>query len=108
MAQNDKHQGHLIRYYRIFKFCFPCFFSGQSLVDAGESFKRLAEVKYSLEENVKQNFLEPWTHLQTKDLKEVNVSIHIVDRTFYCLRINLPITNLDLPCLTYILRMGPW
>ncbi|XP_060576915.1 endophilin-A3-like isoform X2 [Ruditapes philippinarum] len=45
---------------------------GQSLVDAGESFKRLAEVKYSLEENVKQNFLEPWTHLQTKDLKEVN------------------------------------
>ena len=48
--------------------------SGQSLNDAGESFKRLAEVKYSLEENVKQNFLEPLSHLQTKDLKEVNVS----------------------------------
>lgn len=45
---------------------------GQSLVDAGESFKRLAEVKYSLEENVKQNFLEPLSHLQSKDLKEVN------------------------------------
>ena len=50
------------------------FFSGQSLNDAGESFKRLAEVKYSLEENVKQNFLEPLSHLQSKDLKEVNVS----------------------------------
>lgn len=45
---------------------------GQSLNDAGESFKRLAEVKYSLEENVKQNFLEPLSHLQSKDLKEVN------------------------------------
>ena len=50
------------------------FISGQSLNDAGESFKRLAEVKYSLEENVKQNFLEPLSHLQSKDLKEVNVS----------------------------------
>ena len=49
--------------------------SGQSLNDAGESFKRLAEVKYSLEENVKQNFLEPLSHLQSKDLKEVNVSM---------------------------------
>ncbi|XP_052276613.1 endophilin-A2-like isoform X2 [Dreissena polymorpha] len=45
---------------------------GQSLQEAGESFKRLAEVKYSLEENVKQNFLEPLSHLQSKDLKEVN------------------------------------
>ncbi|XP_052792953.1 endophilin-A3-like isoform X3 [Mya arenaria] len=45
---------------------------GQSLQEAGESFKRLAEVKYSLEDNVKQNFLEPLSHLQGKDLKEVN------------------------------------
>jgi len=49
------------------------YISGSSLLDAGEAFKRLAEVKYSLEENVKQNFLEPMSHLQTKDLKEVNV-----------------------------------
>jgi len=49
-------------------------YAGQSLQEAGESFKRLGEVKYSLEENVKQNFLEPLSHLQTKDLKEVNVS----------------------------------
>lgn len=31
----------------------------------------MAEVKYSLEDNVKQNFLEPLTHLQAKDLKDV-------------------------------------
>ncbi|KAL3866369.1 hypothetical protein ACJMK2_043673 [Sinanodonta woodiana] len=45
---------------------------GSSLVEAGESYKRLGEIKYSLEENVKQNFLEPLSHLQSKDLKEVN------------------------------------
>ena len=42
-------------------------------MEAGESFKRLGEVKYSLEENVRQNFLDPLGHLQNKDLKEVNV-----------------------------------
>ena len=47
---------------------------GQSLVEAGESFKHLAEIKYNLEDNVKQNFIEPLTQTQNKDLKEVNVS----------------------------------
>ena len=46
---------------------------GQSLVEAGESFKHLAEIKYNLEDNVKQNFIEPLTQMQNKDLKEVNV-----------------------------------
>ncbi|PVD19515.1 hypothetical protein C0Q70_20004 [Pomacea canaliculata] len=50
-----------------------CF--GQSLVEAGESFKHLAEIKYNLEDNVKQNFIEPLTQMQNKDLKEVNVSL---------------------------------
>ncbi|KAL5003934.1 hypothetical protein ScPMuIL_017390 [Solemya velum] len=45
---------------------------GSSLVESGEAFKQLGEVKYALEDNVKQNFLEPLSHLQTKDLKEVN------------------------------------
>ncbi|XP_013419130.1 endophilin-A3 isoform X2 [Lingula anatina] len=45
---------------------------GQCLVEAGESFKQLADVKYALEDSVKQNFLEPLQHLQNKDLKEVN------------------------------------
>lgn len=33
--------------------------------------KQLADVKYALDDNVKQNFLEPLHHLQSKDLKEV-------------------------------------
>jgi len=45
---------------------------GQSLVECGESYKQLAEIKYSLEDSVKQNFLEPLHQLQDKELKEVN------------------------------------
>jgi len=44
---------------------------GSALVEAGETMKQLADVKYSLDDNVKQNFLEPLHHLQSKDLKEV-------------------------------------
>lgn len=47
--------------------------AGQSLIEAGESLKQLADIKYALEDNVKQNFLEPLTQLQTKDLKDVLV-----------------------------------
>lgn len=45
---------------------------GQSLVEAGETYKNLADIKYALEDNVKQNFIEPLNHIQTKDLREVN------------------------------------
>ena len=48
---------------------------GRALVEAGESYKQLAEIKYSMEDTVKQNFLEPLQNLQNKDLKEVNVCI---------------------------------
>lgn len=44
---------------------------GQSLLEAGEALKQLADIKYALEDNVKQNFLEPLTQLQNKDLKDV-------------------------------------
>jgi len=44
---------------------------GSALVEGGETMKQLADVKYSLDDNVKQNFLEPLHHLQSKDLKEV-------------------------------------
>lgn len=44
---------------------------GECLRECGEAYKHLADVKYSLEDEVKQNFLEPLHHLQTKDLKEV-------------------------------------
>lgn len=61
---------------------------GQALTESGDSYKRLAEAKYSLEENVKQNFLDPMHLLQDKDLREVNVShskrsaSHCADQTF--------------------------
>lgn len=44
---------------------------GRSLLEAGEALKQLADIKYALEDNVKQNFLEPLTQLQNKDLKDV-------------------------------------
>ncbi|XP_072745546.1 endophilin-A isoform X2 [Anoplolepis gracilipes] len=43
----------------------------QTLIEMGEAMKQMADVKYSLDDNIKQNFLEPLHHLQTKDLKEV-------------------------------------
>ena len=52
-----------------------CVFAGRALVEAGESYKQLAEIKYSMEDAVKQNFLEPLQSLQNKELKEVNVSM---------------------------------
>jgi len=45
-------------------------------METGETYKQLAEIKYSMEDTVKQNFLEPLHDLQNKDLKEVNVHIY--------------------------------
>jgi len=42
-----------------------------SLVESGEALKGMADLKYALDDNVKQNYLEPLHHLQSKDLKEV-------------------------------------
>eukprot|EP00093_Oithona_nana_P011211 11211.XXX_184769_185992_1 [CDS] Oithona nana genome sequencing. len=42
-----------------------------SLIETGESMKQMADLKYALDDNVKQNYLEPMHHTQTKDLKEV-------------------------------------
>lgn len=43
----------------------------EALIEAGESMKQMADLKYALDDNVKQNFLEPLHHTQSKDLKEV-------------------------------------
>lgn len=43
----------------------------QSLTEFGDSLKQIADNKYSLDNNVKQNFLDPLNHLQNNDLKEV-------------------------------------
>lgn len=42
-------------------------------MDVGESMKRLAEVKDSLDIDVKQNFIDPLQGLCDKDLKEIQV-----------------------------------
>uniref|UniRef100_A0A8C7Z0H8 Endophilin-A2 n=1 Tax=Oryzias sinensis TaxID=183150 RepID=A0A8C7Z0H8_9TELE len=44
---------------------------GGALVDVGESMKRLAEVKDSLDIDVKQNFIDPLQGLCDKDLREI-------------------------------------
>lgn len=46
---------------------------GDALIETGESLKQIADVKYSLDNNVKQNFLEPLQHLEQNDIKEVMV-----------------------------------
>ncbi|XP_037079728.1 endophilin-A-like isoform X2 [Pollicipes pollicipes] len=43
----------------------------QSMIETGEAMKQIADIKYALDDSMKQNFLEPLHHLQTKDLKEV-------------------------------------
>lgn len=53
----------------------PTFNPAQALIEMGEAMKQMADVKYSLDDNIKQNFLEPLHHLQTKDLKEVMVRL---------------------------------
>ena len=47
--------------------------SGGALVDVGESMKRMAEVKDSLDIDVKQNFIDPLQGLCDKDLREIQV-----------------------------------
>lgn len=81
-------------YYKIVHFCNVCLlpfcyrilntFSllGLSLIECGEALKQMAEIKYALEDNVKQNFLEPLHHLQTKDLKDVMVMFYFL--SVYC------------------------
>lgn len=48
---------------------------GNALIEVGESLKLMAEVKDSLDINVKQTFIDPLQLLQDKDLKEIGVSL---------------------------------
>lgn len=44
---------------------------GVALVDMGEAMRQMADVKDSLDINVKQNFIDPLQNLQDKELKEI-------------------------------------
>ncbi|XP_040891079.1 endophilin-A3a isoform X1 [Toxotes jaculatrix] len=44
---------------------------GCALVDMGDAMRQMADVKDSLDINVKQNFIDPLQNLQDKDLKEI-------------------------------------
>lgn len=47
---------------------------GCSLIDLGESLRQMAGIKYALEDNIKQNFLDPLNQLKDNDIKEVYVN----------------------------------
>lgn len=47
--------------------------TGRALVDFGESMKKLAEVKDSLDIDVKQNFIDPLQDFIDKDMRDIQV-----------------------------------
>lgn len=53
------------------------------MLEFGENLRQMADVKYALDDNTKQNFLEPLHHLQMKELKEVMVNFFITVLCFY-------------------------
>ena len=46
---------------------------GEALIEMGESLRQMAGIKYALEDNIKQNFLDPLTQIKDNDLKDVMV-----------------------------------
>lgn len=54
-------------------FCMCLCTAGGALTIFGESMKRMAEVKDSLDIDVKQNFIDPLQTVADKDIKEIQV-----------------------------------
>jgi len=44
---------------------------GCGLIDLGESLRQMAGIKYALEDNIKQNFLDPLSQLKENEIREV-------------------------------------
>lgn len=44
---------------------------GRALNDVGESLRQMAGIKYALEDNIKQNFLDPMSQIKDTEIKEV-------------------------------------
>ena len=55
---------------------------GHALNDTGESLRQMAGIKYALEDNIKQNFLDPLVLIKENELKEVMVGRddHIIEK----------------------------
>ncbi|GMT08087.1 hypothetical protein PENTCL1PPCAC_30261, partial [Pristionchus entomophagus] len=49
---------------------------GKALVDSGEAYRQCADIKYQMEDTVKRNFIDPLTHMQNNELKDVNAPPH--------------------------------
>lgn len=80
---------------------------GGALVDVGEAMKRLAEVKDSLDIDVKQNFIDPLQGLCDKDLREIQVSdtpdMLLYDREINCKSLYDSVNDYVDDCDSYLL-----
>ncbi len=50
--------------------------SGECLVQAGNSFKCMEDIKFNMEDQVKREYIEPLRGIQSVELKEIHVSSH--------------------------------
>ncbi len=48
---------------------------GQSLIYMGDSLRKLADIKFELEDNLKEQFLDPLEHVKDDKLKRISVFI---------------------------------
>ena len=69
------HYSHVICWVQLYFGVVPA----QAIVETGEAFHQLAEVKDALDNTVKQSFLDPLTLLESKDIKEIMVSMVALD-----------------------------